>query len=100
MRQDNHSAANKQKAGYISAKSAFAVLRIPFVSQERESPLSGVSIEEINYKNIKLLRNFVSTTGRILSRKINSIPVKQQKLLAREIKKARFLGLLNYCEHN
>ncbi len=51
---------------------------------------------EIDYKNIDLLSRFLSSKGRIISRRISGNCAKHQRKLAREIKRARFLALLPY----
>ena len=47
----------------------------------------------IDYKNIKLLKKYVSDNGKILSSKITSVSFGKQKKLTKEIKKAKILGL-------
>nr|YP_009426272.1 ribosomal protein S18 [Diplazium bellum]ASU94974.1 ribosomal protein S18 [Diplazium bellum] len=61
-------------------------------SLRRRSP-SIRSDEVIDYKNTNLLRRFVSEQGRILSRRMNRLTSKQQRLVAISIKRARILAL-------
>nr|YP_010045950.1 ribosomal protein S18 [Platycerium bifurcatum]QPG85996.1 ribosomal protein S18 [Platycerium bifurcatum] len=61
----------------------------------RRSP-SIRSDETIDYKNTSLLRRFVSEQGRILSRRMNRLTSKQQRLVAIAIKRARILALLPF----
>jgi small subunit ribosomal protein S18 len=51
---------------------------------------------EIDYKNIDLLSRYLSSKGKIISRRISGNCAKHQRKLAREIKRARFLSLLPY----
>lgn len=51
---------------------------------------------DIDYKNIELLSRYVSSKGRIASRRINGNCAKHQRKLAVQIKWARFLSLLPY----
>lgn len=51
---------------------------------------------DIDYKNIELLSRYVSSKGKILSRRISGNCAKHQRKIAREIKRARFLNLLPY----
>lgn len=60
----------------------------------KRCPFSVKDAPTIDYKNINLLKKYVSDNGKILSSKITSISYGKQKLLAREIKKAKVLGLL------
>lgn len=52
----------------------------------------------IDYKNTELLKRYVSSFGKIVSRKRTEITAKHQRQLAREIKRARFMGLLPYTQ--
>ena len=60
----------------------------------RPCPLSGKNAPSIDYKNIKLLRKYISESGRILPSRITSVSQKKQKELSRAIKRARLLALL------
>ena len=48
----------------------------------------------IDYKNINLLKKYISENDKILSSKITSVSSGKQKKLTREIKKAKILGLI------
>ena len=48
----------------------------------------------IDYKNINLLKKYVSDNGKIISSKITSVSYNKQKKLTREIKRAKILGLV------
>ena len=60
----------------------------------RSCPLSGKNAPEIDYKNIKLLKKYLSESGRILPARVTSVSLKKQKELSRSIKKARLLALI------
>jgi small subunit ribosomal protein S18 len=51
---------------------------------------------EIDYKNIDLLSRYISSKGKIVSRRSSGNCAKHQRKLARQIKRARFLSLLPY----
>lgn len=51
----------------------------------------------IDYKDIELLKTFVSESGQIIPSRITGTKVLFQRQLARAIKLARYLGLLCYC---
>ena len=53
---------------------------------------------EIDYKNIELLGRYISSRGKILSRRISGNCAKHQRKLAKEVKRARFLNLLPYVK--
>tara|TARA_B100001059_G_C17504165_1_gene412557 strand:+ start:310 stop:579 length:270 start_codon:yes stop_codon:yes gene_type:complete len=60
----------------------------------RKCPLSIKNAPVVDYKNVNLLKKYISDNGKILSSKITSVSFNKQKKLTREIKKAKILGLL------
>lgn len=65
-------------------------------SHSKSCPLSGKNAPIIDYKNLKLLKKYVSDTAKILPSRITNVSLGKQRLLANEIKKARVLALLPY----
>lgn len=53
-------------------------------------------INYIDYKNVGLLRRFVSEKGKIKARRQTGTCAKHERALAKAIKRARFVGLLPY----
>lgn len=53
---------------------------------------------EIDYKDINLLKNYISETGKIVPSRITGMSAREQRLVARAIKYARLIGLLPYCD--
>ena len=60
----------------------------------KKCPLSVKNAPIIDYKNVSLLKKYMSDNGKIISSKITSVSFKKQKRLTREIKKAKVLGLV------
>ena len=60
----------------------------------RSCPLSIKNAPIIDYKNVSLLKKYLSENNKILSSKITSVSFGKQKKLTKEIKKAKILGLL------
>ena len=60
----------------------------------RKCPLSVKNAPIIDYKNISLLQKYVTETNKIITSKISNVSLGKQKKLAREIKKAKILGML------
>ena len=60
----------------------------------RSCPLSVKNAPVIDYKNLSLLKKYISENNKILSSKITSVSSGKQKKLTREIKKAKILGLI------
>lgn len=59
---------------------------------------SSETAAEIDYKDISLLKNYISETGKIVPSRITGTSAKYQRKLANAIKLARFLSLLPYCD--
>ena len=53
-------------------------------------------IEYIDYKDVELLRRFVSSNGKIIPRRVTGTSAKYQRKLAVAIKRARQMALLPY----
>ena len=53
-------------------------------------------IEYIDYKDVELLKKFVSANGKIIPRRVTGTSAKYQRLLAVAIKRARQMALLPY----
>jgi small subunit ribosomal protein S18 len=62
----------------------------------KDSSLNLDDIEHINYKNIEYLDNFISVYGKILPRRITGLNSKQQKRIAKLIKRARIASFLPF----
>ena len=53
-------------------------------------------IKKVDYKDIDLLKRFVTDRGKILPRRITGTCAKHQRMLASAIKRARFIALLPF----
>ncbi len=60
----------------------------------KKCPLSVKNAPIVDYKNVGLLKKYVSDNGKIISSKITSVSFGKQKKLTKEIKKAKILGLI------
>ncbi len=55
-------------------------------------------IKYIDYKDVELLKKFLTPNARIMGRKRTGLSAKMQRQLARAIKRARYMGLLPYIK--
>ena len=55
--------------------------------------------DQIDYKNVNLLKKYISTRGRILPTVRTGVSPKCQRKLTLEIKKARYIGLLPFNQY-
>ena len=61
---------------------------------KKNCPLSVKGAPEIDYKNIKLLKRYMSENGKILPSRVTNVSQKKQRELSLSIKRARNLALL------
>ena len=55
-------------------------------------------IEHIDFKDVELLKRFISDRGKILSRRVTGTSAKYQRLLVKAIKNARHMALLPFVK--
>ncbi len=70
--------------------------RRPFGRRRKVCPFSGENAPKIDYKDIKLLQRYISEKGKIVPARITAVSQKKQRILRREIIRARELALLPY----
>tara|TARA_B100000029_G_scaffold380147_1_gene375096 strand:+ start:337 stop:612 length:276 start_codon:yes stop_codon:yes gene_type:complete len=91
MRRDK----NKKKRGdKFGSKNTLGLFKKPDFRLKRSCPLSTKEAPEIDYKNLRLLKKYVSDTGKILPSRITSVSQNKQRKLSLAIKRAQFLGLI------
>nr|YP_009123764.1 ribosomal protein S18 [Lithocarpus balansae]AJN91037.1 ribosomal protein S18 [Lithocarpus balansae] len=78
----------KSKRLYFKSKRSF----------RRRLPPIG-SGDRIDYRNMSLISRFISEQGKILSRRVNRLNLKQQRLITIAIKQARILSLLPFLNN-
>ena len=84
---------NKRKQGQsnFSKLSIFQPNKFKF---KKKCPLSGKSAPKIDYKNIKLLKKYITENGKILPSRITSVSQKKQRELSLSINRARNRALI------
>ena len=60
----------------------------------------GEEGQEIDYKNLDLLKQYITETGKIVPSRITGASASQQRQLAQEVKRARYLALLPYTDQH
>jgi small subunit ribosomal protein S18 len=61
---------------------------------------SAEGIDEIDYKDLNLLKQFVGESGKIVPSRITGTKARYQRQLATAVKRARFLALLPYTDNH
>ena len=57
-------------------------------------------IKEIDYKDLDLLKQYITETGKIVPSRITGTSARYQRQLALAVKRARFLALLPYTDQH
>ena len=84
----------KKRRKFNSRHSKLSLFQRPDVKFFKPCPFSVKNAPVINYKNIKLLKKYISESGKILPSRITSVSFKKQKELSTSIKRARLLALI------
>lgn len=69
-----------------------------FFRRKKFCRFTAEGITEIDYKDIGLLKGYVSETGRIIPSRNTGTKARYQRQLATAVKHARYLALLPYCD--
>ena len=85
--------ANNKKKGQ-SNFSKLSLFQPQKYKLKKKCPLSGKGAPVIDYKNINLLKKYMSENGKILPSRITSVSQKKQRELTLSIKRARNLALI------
>ena len=70
------------------------LFQVPKFQFKKRCPLTGKDAPKIDYKNIKLLKRYMSENGKILPSRITSVSQRKQRELSLSIKRARILALI------
>ena len=81
----------KNKSSNFSKLSIFQPNKYKF---KKTCPLSVKGAPQVDYKNIKLLKKYVSENGKILPSRITNVSQKKQRELSLSVKRARNLALI------
>ena len=71
----------------------------PF-KRKRVCRFTAEGVEQIDYKDIDTLRDFVTETGKIIPARITGTNARYQRQLTTAIKRARFLALLPFTDNH
>ncbi|HFD40305.1 MAG TPA: 30S ribosomal protein S18 [Anaerolineae bacterium] len=69
-----------------------------FYRRRKYCRFTAEGIKEIDYKDLALLRQNISESGKIVPSRITGTSAKYQRQLATAVKRARFLALLPYTD--
>ena len=77
-------------------KKARLPVRRGLFKRKKQCPFTGEGALDIDYKDVKMLRRYISERGKMIPSRITGISRKKQRRLSQAIKRARYLALLPY----
>ena len=71
-----------------------------YFRRKRFCKFTAEGIDEIDYKDLDTLKEYITETGKIVPSRVTGTKAKYQRQLATAIKRARFLSLLPYTDQH
>lgn len=71
-----------------------------FFRRRRYCRFTEEGIEEVDYKDIAILKDFITETGKIVPSRVTGTKAKYQRQLSTAIKRARYIALLPYSDRH
>ena len=83
--------AKKQKKNFKRKKSDFD-------NRPKYCKFTSLGIEQVDFKDIKLLKEYITETGKIIPARMTGTSAKYQRQLNKAVKRARHLALIPYTD--
>ncbi len=71
-----------------------------FFRRKKTCPFTGENAPAIDWKDTKTLSRFVSERGKMIPSRITNVSMKKQRILAKAIKRARYMAMMPYVRHD
>jgi len=71
-----------------------------FFRRKKFCRFTAEGVKQIDYKDLNVLRQYVSETGKIVPSRITGTKARYQRQLADAVNRARFLALLPYSDNH
>jgi len=68
----------------------------PIVLKERTCYLCANALEDLDYKDVRLVQKFMTSSSKIMPRRRSGTCVKHQRVVAQAIKRARIMALVGF----
>ena len=69
-----------------------------YFKRKRFCRFTAEGVEEIDYKDLNTLKNYVSESGKIIPSRISGTKTRYQRQLATAVRRARYLALIPYSD--
>ena len=74
------------------------IKKIIFLKEKKFCRFTAEGIKWVDYKDVQLLKHYISENGKIIPARITGTKAKYQRQLTTAIKRARFLSLLPFTD--
>lgn len=71
-----------------------------FFRRRRYCRFTEEGIEQIDYKDVEMLKDFITETGKIIPSRVTGTKARYQRQLSTAIKRARYVALLPYSDQH
>lgn len=71
-----------------------------FVRRRKYCKFTAEGIQEVDYKDLAILKDFITETGKIIPSRVTGTKARYQRQLTTAIKRARYLALLPYTDQH
>lgn len=71
-----------------------------YFRRKRFCRFTAENVQEIDYKDINTLKNYITETGKIIPSRVTGTQARYQRQLATAIKRARYIALLPYSDQH
>ncbi|MEJ2115650.1 MAG: 30S ribosomal protein S18 [Gammaproteobacteria bacterium] len=71
-----------------------------YIRRRRYCRFTEEGIEEVDYKDVAILKDFITETGKIVPSRVTGTKAKYQRQLSTAIKRARYIALLPYSDRH
>lgn len=71
-----------------------------FFRRRRYCRFTEEGIEQVDYKDITILKDFITETGKIVPSRVTGTKAKYQRQLSTAVKRARYIALLPYSDNH
>ena len=71
-----------------------------FFRRKKFCRFTAEGVKQIDYKDLNVLRQYITETGKIVPSRITGTKARYQRQLATAVKRARFLALLPYTDNH
>ena len=71
-----------------------------FVRRRKYCKFTAEGIQEVDYKDIAILKDFITENGKIIPSRVTGTKARYQRQLTTAIKRARYLALLPYTDQH